>query len=77
MTDKIWRLYCPSCGWKGEENTAMNPICPECKTRLRMETPPYDFSEFSSSVMAKYAKEMVREDFYGIVTIYGTENEEK
>lgn len=25
-----WRLICPLCKWKGDDNTAMKPVCPEC-----------------------------------------------
>lgn len=25
-----WRLFCPDCGWTGEEGAASKPICQDC-----------------------------------------------
>jgi len=37
-----WRLYCPACGWRGPEQGATVPVCPVCRTHLRIEVPPYE-----------------------------------
>lgn len=38
MTDaeRPWRLYC-NCGFRGEDNAAMNPICPQCGSGMRID----------------------------------------
>lgn len=38
---KPFKLICNRCGFQGEENTAIKPVCPECCASLNVHTPPY------------------------------------
>ena len=59
-TSNTFWMFCPKCGWQADEpNTAMKPVCPECKADMHITSPDVgEESAFLKQVAEKGARQM-------------------
>lgn len=62
-----WWLYC-SCGWQTKKhNTAMNPVCPECRKQLNVVNFGAAWDKYSTALLAGTTRVVDIEDEFETV----------